>query len=134
MWVPVPSFPLLSIGYLSCDWPALGLPAPAHERRRGSALQDQNQPWHDNSGILLPGRGHRRGGLARYRWERRWWVFPFSLKVIQSLTFCLIIASGTVKKVIEINPYLLGTLAGTAGTCISVLYLLDLISFCDFHS
>jgi hypothetical protein len=25
------------------------------------------------------------------------------------------IASGTVKKVIEINPYLLGTLAGTAG-------------------
>ncbi|KAI0761464.1 proteasome component pts1 [Irpex lacteus] len=27
------------------------------------------------------------------------------------------IASGTVKKVIEINPYLLGTLAGTAGDC-----------------
>ena len=27
-----------------------------------------------------------------------------------------IVASGTVKKVIEINPYLLGTLAGGAGT------------------
>lgn len=29
------------------------------------------------------------------------------------------IASGTVKKVIEINPYLLGTMAGGAGTLLS---------------
>jgi len=28
----------------------------------------------------------------------------------------ILIASGTVKKVIEINPYLLGTMAGGAGT------------------
>lgn len=31
-----------------------------------------------------------------------------------------ILASGTVKKVIEINPYLLGTMAGGAGTSISI--------------
>jgi 20S proteasome alpha/beta subunit len=31
-------------------------------------------------------------------------------------------ASGTVKKVIEINPYLLGTMAGGAGTCFSFIY------------
>lgn len=28
-----------------------------------------------------------------------------------------VLASGTVKKVIEINPYLLGTMAGGAGQC-----------------
>ncbi|KAJ7839157.1 nucleophile aminohydrolase, partial [Mycena olivaceomarginata] len=28
-----------------------------------------------------------------------------------------VVASGTVKKVVEINPYLLGTLAGTAADC-----------------
>ncbi len=32
-------------------------------------------------------------------------------------TFILYSASGTVKKVIEINPYLLGTMAGGAGMC-----------------
>ena len=37
--------------------------------------------------------------------------------------FILYLASGTVKKVIEINPYLLGTMAGGAGVssyCIQV--------------
>lgn len=29
------------------------------------------------------------------------------------------LASGTVKKVIEINPYLLGTMAGGAGECLT---------------
>jgi 20S proteasome subunit beta 5 len=36
-------------------------------------------------------------------------------------------ASGTVKKVIEINPYLLGTMAGGAGTCFSFVYRTSLL-------
>ena len=33
------------------------------------------------------------------------------------------LASGTVKKVIEINPYLLGTMAGGAGECFLCMIL-----------
>ena len=51
------------------------------------------------------------------------------------------LASGTVKKVIEINPYLLGTMAGGAGECFSLtisgvsradLMLLRFVADCQF--
>lgn len=37
----------------------------------------------------------------------------------ESFLNSFVLASGTVKKVIEINPYLLGTMAGGAGTCLN---------------
>ncbi len=36
---------------------------------------------------------------------------------LSQLYFSLLLASGTVKKIIEINPYLLGTMAGGAADC-----------------
>jgi hypothetical protein len=44
-------------------------------------------------------------------------VCSFQITLFIELTGRLL-ASGTVKKVIEINPYLLGTMAGGAGACI----------------
>jgi hypothetical protein len=41
-------------------------------------------------------------------------------------------ASGTVKKVIEINPYLLGTMAGGAGTFILSVYCISLLKYTSF--
>lgn len=46
------------------------------------------------------------------------------------LHFTFLPASGTVKKVIEINPYLLGTMAGGAGMYYFLLSSIPILKFC----
>ncbi|KAJ7910024.1 20S proteasome subunit [Mycena leptocephala] len=77
---------------------ALGLPAPAHERRRGSALQDKinhgttTLAFCFQGGVIVAVDSRATAGSVVGGFRHR-------------------------EEVIEINPYLLGTLAGTAADC-----------------
>lgn len=103
---------------------ALSIFAHVHQRCRGPQLQNQDQPRDHYACFLLPRRRYRGGRLARHRWKRGRCVLRLTLKDLGP-SLDATTASGTVKKVVEINPYLLGTLAGTAGTYIPTQYILS---------
>lgn len=127
------------------------LPAPAHRRPLGPQLQDQDQPRHDDACLPLQGRHRCCRRLASNGWLVHRSVLHLGRLCQQpqadsstfqaagccrsgpkrstySLTLTcyrtVALASGTVKKVIEINKYLLGTMAGGAGAfCLAGLKL-----------
>jgi 20S proteasome subunit beta 5 len=90
------------------------IPQAAYRRPRGSELQDQDPARYHYARIPLPGRCYCCRRLSCYSRELHWCVFHRYLPQLRALTRRA--ASGTVRKVIEINPYLLGTMAGGAGT------------------
>lgn len=104
---------------------ALRLSPASHRRPLRSLMQDQTQPRNHHPGLQVQRRHHRRGRQSSNRWKLHRYLpfpFPFSLSLFLFLLirwvltdFFLGVASGTVKKVIEINKYLLGTMAGGAG-------------------
>ena len=84
-------------------------------------MPDQDQPRNHDARVQVQGRHHRRRRLEGHRWELHRSVRPGDaweqLKEDgqADAAHALITASGTVKKVIEINKFLLGTMAGGAG-------------------
>lgn len=97
------------------DFIANGISAIAYRRPRRSRLQNQNCTWYYHSRFPFQGRHYCRSRLESHSGQLHWYANECNLDGAISNCFpCS--ASGTVKKVIEINKYLLGTMAGGAGT------------------
>lgn len=122
----VPQVPNVSIPLLSrliedrilIMWIACSVSATSYRRSCRPFLQNQDQARYNYIGLPIQRWCYCRGRFTSYSWKLCWSVVYPAFRVRRFLMGE--IASGTVKKVIEINPYLLGTMAGGAGTFVSI--------------
>jgi hypothetical protein len=100
---------------------AHSIPSNAHGRFRRPFLPNKDSARYHHPSFPFPRWDYSRSRLSCDCWKLHWYD-SHSLFESNRLTECYT-ASGTVKKVIEINKYLLGTMAGGAGQSYIVLSL-----------